>query len=145
MESQFNIKWIPTENLFSILPLAFVLNGEKIPMEVLEARLSAMIPMGYKCIGVYDEDILVGICGVWELNKLYAGKHLEPDNVIIDPAYQGKKIGEAMMTFLAKYADELDCDALEVNCYAKNVRGKKFWENQGYEPLGIHLIKKLKA
>ncbi|SDQ76884.1 GNAT family N-acetyltransferase [Flagellimonas zhangzhouensis] len=145
MESQFNIQWIPTENLISILPLAFVLNGEKIPLEVLEARLSAMIPMGYKCIGVYDGERLVGICGVWELNKLYAGKHLEPDNVIIDPEYQGKKIGEAMMSFLNNYAEELDCDALEVNCYAKNIRGKKFWENQGYEPLGIHLIKKLKA
>ncbi|GLU44808.1 GNAT family N-acetyltransferase [Allomuricauda sp. NBRC 101325] len=145
MESRFNIKWIPTENLFSILPLAFVLNGEKIPIEVLEVRLSAMIPMGYKCIGVYDGERLVGICGVWELNKLYAGKHLEPDNVIIDPAYQGKKIGEAMMTFLANYAEELDCDGLEVNCYAKNTRGKKFWENQGYEPLGFHMIKKLKA
>ncbi|WP_375324422.1 GNAT family N-acetyltransferase [Flagellimonas sp. GZD32] len=145
MKNQLNIKWIPSENLFSILPLAFILNGEKIPMEVLENRLSAMIPMGYRCIGVYDGEKLVGICGVWELNKLYAGKHLEPDNVIIDPEYQGQKIGQLMMDFLSDYAKKTDCEALEVNCYAKNIRGKKFWENQGYEPVGIHLIKKLKA
>lgn len=141
MEPQFTIKWIPTENLSSILPLAYVLNRETIPMDILQTRLNEMIPMGYKCIGVYDKDELIGICGVWMLNKLYAGKHVEPDNVIISPQYQGKGIGDLMLNFLDEYAKEVGCDRAEVNCYAKNVRGKKFWENQGYEALGIHLIK----
>jgi len=145
MKSQFNIKWISNENLASILPLVFILNDAKVSMEVLEQRLSTMIPMGYKCIGVYDGERLVGICGVWELNKLYVGKHLELDNVIIDPEYQGKGLGESMMSFLTDYAKQLDCETLEVNCYTKNTRGKKFWENQGYEPLGFHLVKKIKA
>ena len=141
MEPQFTIKWIPTENLNSILPLAYILNRETIPMDVLQNRLNEMIPMGYKCIGVYDKDELIGICGVWILNKLYSGKHVEPDNVIISPQYQGKGIGDLMLNFLDDYAKEIGCDRAEVNCYAKNVRGKKFWENQGYEALGIHLIK----
>ncbi|WP_228237326.1 GNAT family N-acetyltransferase [Allomuricauda sp. M10] len=141
MEPQFTIKWIPTENLNSILPLAYILNRETIPMDVLQNRLNEMIPMGYKCIGVYDEDELIGICGVWVLNKLYAGKHVEPDNVIISPQYQGKGIGDLMLNFLDDYAQEMGCDRAEVNCYAKNVRGKKFWEDQGYEALGFHLIK----
>ena len=141
MESQFTIKWIPTENLSSILPLAYVLNRETIPMDILQTRLNEMISMGYQCIGVYDQEELIGICGVWILNKLYSGKHVEPDNVIISPQYQGKGIGELMLNFLNDYAKEIGCDRAEVNCYAKNVRGKKFWENQGYEALGIHLIK----
>ncbi|MDC6386213.1 GNAT family N-acetyltransferase [Flagellimonas taeanensis] len=141
MEPQFTIDWIPTEKLYTILPLAFLLNGERIPMEVLQNRLTEMIPMGYKCIGVYDQEQLIGICGVWVLNKLYAGKHVEPDNVIVSPQYQGKGIGELMLAFLNDYAKEIGCERAEVNCYAKNVRGKKFWENQGYEALGIHLIK----
>ena len=141
MEPQFTIKWIPTEKLNSILPLASVLNRETIPMDILQTRLNEMIPMGYQCIGVYDQEELIGICGVWVLNKLYSGKHVEPDNVIISPQYQGKGIGELMLNFLNDYAKEIGCDRAEVNCYAKNVRGKKFWENQGYEALGIHLIK----
>ncbi|MDF0717222.1 GNAT family N-acetyltransferase [Muricauda sp. 334s03] len=145
MESQIVIKWIPKEHLTTILPLAFVLNDKKVSMEVLENRLSSMIPMGYKCIGAYQNEKLVGICGVWELNKLYAGKHLEPDNVIIDPEYQGKRIGELMMSYLTDYAKRFDCETLEINCYVKNTRGKKFWERQGYEALGFHMIKKLKA
>ena len=141
MEPQFAIKWIPTENLSSILPLAYVLNRETVPMDILQTRLNEMISMGYQCIGVYDQEELIGICGVWVLNKLYSGKHVEPDNVIISPQYQGKGIGELMLNFLNDYAKEIGCDRAEVNCYAKNVRGKKFWENQGYEALGIHLIK----
>ena len=144
METQFTIAWIPAENMKSILPLAYVLNSEQIPIEILENRLTEMIPMGYKCIGVYDGEALIGICGVWVLNKLYAGKHVEPDNVIISPNYQGRGIGKLMMDFVDNYAHEIGCERAEVNCYAKNIRGKKFWESHGYEPLGIHLIKKLR-
>ncbi|MEZ4810996.1 MAG: GNAT family N-acetyltransferase [Allomuricauda sp.] len=142
METQLTLGWIPTENLKSILPLAYILNAEKISMQVLENRLMEMIPMGYRCIGVYDHERLVGICGVWVLNKLYAGKHVEPDNVIIDPDYQGQGIGNLMMEFLFNYAKEIGCEGTEVNCYMKNERGKKFWESQGYVTLGYHLIKK---
>ncbi|WP_222984129.1 GNAT family N-acetyltransferase [Flagellimonas meishanensis] len=142
METSFTIKWIPKEELKSILPLAYILNNGKIPMEVLESRLDAMIPMGYQCFGVYDGERLIGICGVWLLNKLYAGKHLEPDNVIIDTAYQGKGIGNLMMKFLFDHAKAIGCEGTEVNCYAKNKRGKKFWESHGYEPLGFHLVKR---
>lgn len=143
METQFTIAWIPAENLKSILPLAYTLNEGKFSMETLENRLTEMIPMGYQCIGVYDEGQLIGICGVWALNKLYAGKHVEADNVIIDPKYQGKGIGKLMMDFLAEYAREIGCATAEINCYAKNTRGKKFWESHGYEPLGYHMIKRL--
>ncbi|WP_235914957.1 GNAT family N-acetyltransferase [Flagellimonas ochracea] len=111
-------------------------------METLELRLTEMIPMGYQCIGVYDQERLIGICGVWTLNKLYAGKHLEPDNVMIDPNYQGKGIGNLLMQFLFEYAKEIGCEGTEVNCYAKNIRGKKFWESHGYEALGYHLVKR---
>ncbi len=141
---QYTISWIPTENLKSILPLAYLLNGERISMEVLENRLMEMIPMGYKCIGVYDGKQLIGICGVWVLNKFYSGKHVELDNVIIDPDYQGKGIGKLMMDFLIDYANEIGCETAEVNCYIKNTRGIKFWEQHGYEPVGYHMIKRLR-
>ncbi|WP_108425566.1 GNAT family N-acetyltransferase [Flagellimonas amoyensis] len=144
METPYTIQWIPQEKLKDILPLAYILNREKIPLAVLENRLTEMIPMGYKCIGVYDQEELIGICGVWVLNKLYAGKHVEPDNVMIAPNYQGKGIGQLMMDFLFVYAKEIDCETAEVNCYAENTRGKKFWETHGYVPLGYHMIKKLK-
>lgn len=142
MEIPLNIQWIPAEKLQIILPLVNMLNDGRIAMEILENRLAEMIPMGYKCFGVFDQEKLIGVCGVWILNKLYAGKHVEPDNVIIHPEYQGKGVGNLMMEFLFTYAKEIGCERTEVNCYMKNERGKKFWESHGYVTLGYHLIKK---
>jgi len=143
METRFTVGWIPETKLKSILNLVYLLNEERVSMELLQNRLKSMIPMGYKCIGVYNEEELIGICGVWELNKLYTGKHLEADNVIISPEYQGKGIGKLMMEFLHDYALRMGCETAEVNCYIKNEKGKRFWENQGYEALGYHMIKKI--
>ncbi|EQD69526.1 GCN5-related N-acetyltransferase, partial [mine drainage metagenome] len=38
---------------------------------------------GYQCAGLYDDGRLIGICGLWILTKYYVGKHIEPDNVVI--------------------------------------------------------------
>ena len=143
MDNQFDIRWIPTEQMETILPLAFLLNDKKdSALELLKSRLEGMIPLGYQCIGVYDGTKLIGICGVWQLNKLYAGKHLEPDNVMIDPTYQGQGIGNRIMQFLFNYAKEIGCEGTEVNCYSSNTRGMKFWQDHGYKPLGYHLVKR---
>ncbi len=130
----------------AILPLAFILNEGRIAYETLRKRLESMLQMGgYQCIGAYDGEELIGICGVWELHKLYAGKHLEPDNVFVKEEYRSHGVGSLMMDFLFNYAQKVGCDATEVNCYIKNVKGKRFWENQGYETLGFHLIKKFNS
>ena len=123
----------------SILPLVFLLNNEQIEYAVLEERLKSMLTMGgYECIGVYDSDKLIGICGVWILNKLYAGKHVEPDNVFIKEQYRSRGVGQLMMDYLFQYAKEIGCEGTEVNCYVTNEKGQKFWERQGYKPLAYH-------
>lgn len=126
-----------------ILPLVVLLNEGKLAVETLKRRLDNMLDMGgYQCIGVYDGEELIGICGVWVLNKLYAGKHVEPDNVFVKMEHRSNGVGALMMNYLFDYAKEIGCEASEVNCYIKNVNGKRFWESQGYEALGFHMIKK---
>ncbi|QWX85336.1 GNAT family N-acetyltransferase [Cellulophaga sp. HaHaR_3_176] len=143
MNNNFKLELIPYENMESILPLVIQLNKGKYPLEVLRSRLKDMLVMdSYKCIGVYDEQKLIACCGFWVLNKLYAGKHVEPDNVFVEAEYRGKKIGELMMNWLFNYAKSIDCVGAEVNCYVHNEKGKKFWEREGFQPLGYHMIKK---
>ncbi|WP_235841583.1 GNAT family N-acetyltransferase [Confluentibacter sediminis] len=127
----------------TILPLVILLNEGRFEYQILKKRLADMLAMGnYQCIGVYRDMELIGISGFWVLNKLYAGKHIEPDNVYVKPEYRSKGIGELMMNWLAEYGKQLGCEGLEVNCYAKNIKGKKFWESQGFDALGYHMIKK---
>lgn len=143
MKNNFKIALIPYAEMESILPLVIQLNKGKYPLTVLRSRLKDMLAMGsYQCVGVYDNQKLIGCCGFWVLNKLYAGKHVEADNVFVEEEYRSKKIGELMMNWLFKYAKSIDCIGAEVNCYRRNEQGKKFWERQGFVALGYHMIKK---
>ncbi len=136
----YTYQLIPKENIFFIIPLLQVLN-DKISVDVLQERLTEMVDRGYECVGAYDDDQLIGICGLWILTKYYVGRHLEPDNVIILPDYRGKNIGEEMMEWVYAYARSQGCVASELNCYTSNHGGQKFWSNEGYKILGFHYQK----
>ena len=74
------IKLIPTDNLISIIPFIKQLNPT-LPETTFKTRLEEMIAQGYQCAGLYIDNQLIGICGLWIMTKLYVGKHIEPDNV----------------------------------------------------------------
>ena len=136
----YTISLIPKENIYSIIPLLKILD-EEIKDEVLKRRLDEMILQNYECVGVYDNDKLIGISGLWTLTKYYIGKHIEPDNVVIHPDYRGKKVGEQLMKWIFEYAQNKGCTASELNCYVKNRRGVEFWKQHGYKIIGYHFQK----
>ena len=138
----YKIELIPSENMLSIIPLLKQLN-DKIEVSVLEKRIEDMLQQGYKCVGIYHNNKLIGISGLWLLTKYYVGKHIELDNVIIHPDYQGKGIGEVMMNWIFNYAKSIGCEASELNCYVNNEGGMKFWMKHGYKLIGLHFQKKL--
>lgn len=139
MDYQFQL--IPAEKIHSIQPLLQLLN-EGLDKEIILQRLDEMITRGYKCLGVYDNEKLIGICGIWMLTKIYIGRHVEPDNVTIHPDYRNKGIGEKMMEWVNEYAVSNGCIASELNAYVGNNKGHRFWMNQGYKILGFHFQKK---
>lgn len=133
---------IEKNNLESILPLLQLINPTT-EWSVLAERLEAMKSTDYQCLGVYDGDRLIGICGFWILIKFYVGKHIEPDNVVIHPDYRSQGIGEQMMAWIFDYGRQHGCIASELNVYVQNSPGIKFWMNQGYKILGFHMQKNL--
>lgn len=137
-----SFRLVEKNNIFSIIPLLSMLNPA-IPEPTLRERLTEMVEHGYECLGVYDNDELIGICGLWILVKYYVGRHIEVDNVIIHPNHQGQGIGEEMMQWVFDYARSKGCVASELNCYTSNTGGNKFWHNQGYRILGFHYRKDL--
>lgn len=138
----YTIKIIEENEISSILPYLKMLN-EKTDEVTLVSRLKKMTGHNYKCVGVYDNENLIGITGFWILYKHYVGKHIEPDNVIIHPDYRSKGIGELMMNWLYEYAKSEGCTASELNCYVSNHKGVKFWIQQGYRIIGYHMQKLL--
>lgn len=133
---------IDSSNLSSIIPLLRILDIS-IETEILEQRLEKMNSQGYQCVGIYDGENLVGACGLWFLTKYYIGDHVEPDNVILLPDYRNLGIGVQLMQWVHNYAKANGCVASELNCYISNESGRKFWEGEGYQAIGLHYQKKL--
>jgi GNAT superfamily N-acetyltransferase len=138
---KIKIELIEARNIYTIIPLLQVLNGH-VSEEVLKERLDEMIQQHYYCAGIFDENKLVGICGLWILTKYYVGKHIEADNVILLPEYQSQNIGQDLMVWIDAFAKNNGCVASELNCYIGNKKAHKFWEREGYEVIALHFQKK---
>lgn len=137
-----DIRIIDKTQLSDIVPFLQHLNPYA-DIQELEERVEHMALENYECVGCYLEGKLIAICGLWFLYKHYVGKHVEPDNVVLDPNYRNQGIGEYMMQWVYDYARSKGCVAAELNCYVQNSKGHKFWLNQGYRLLGLHYQKRL--
>lgn len=136
------IKLIANENIFSIIPLLQQLDPG-LPTETLQERLSNMLQEGYKCVGAYENDKLIGASRLWIATRYYCGKFIEPDNFIIDENYRNKGIGKKLMDWIYEYGRKNGCIRTELNAYTANSRAHKFYINEGYKILGFRFCKDL--
>lgn len=138
---EISIRELGQEYVNDILPLASELTPD-IPAHVLKARLEEMFKLSYKCLGAYLDGRLVGICGAWITTKLYSGRQIELDNLVIAREYRSKGLGSRFLDAIDQWAKEQGCVSCELNSYIANVRSHKFYLNKGFQQLGYHFIKK---
>ena len=109
-----------------------------------EAELDQMLPHNYGQVGVFDGENCLGISGFWIGTKLWCGKYLELDNIVVVEKYRSQGIGKLIFDFLHKKAMEHDCTMLSLDSYTSNFKAHKFFYNEGYSPKGFHFINILK-
>ena len=51
-----------------------VFNEHKFSAEVLQKRFEAMFQQHYECVGVFEEDRLIGVTGLWYQTRHYSGE-----------------------------------------------------------------------
>ena len=134
---------IPSKDILIILPLLRKLGSENVGDVLLRERLLEMVDQHYECIGLYEENKLIGICGMWFQTRHYAGKSMELDHVIIDDTHRSKGVGGLLMEFVYAYAKEKSCKWIELNTYVHNFPSHKFYYNQGFVAKGYHFVKEL--
>ena len=111
-----------------------------ITFEEYSAELDEMIPHKYGQIGIYENDECLGLSGYWFGTKLWCGKYLECDNVIVIEKHRNKGVGELLFTALKDKAEQLGCTMLALDSYTDNFKAHKFFYQQGYIPRGFHFI-----
>ncbi|WP_157207720.1 GNAT family N-acetyltransferase [Mariniflexile maritimum] len=139
----FEIKIIDKDAIFNVVPLVEKLNDYKISADVLKQRFSEMVDQNYECVGVYDEENLIGVCGLWFCTRHYAGKSVEIDHVFIETEYRSKGLGAQFFDWIYNYVKAKGCNTAELNTYATNYASHKFYYNEGFNILGYHFLKKL--
>lgn len=137
-----DFRFIDPNQINVVLPLLMQVN-KKTPEEILKQRLAEMVNQNYKCLGIYDDEKLIGICGLWFMTRHYCGKSIEPDHIMIDEAYQGKGIGHQLFEWIFNYAKENGLEAAELNTYVNNFRSHKLYFNLGFVIKGYHFVKSL--
>ena len=141
MELSFNrflVKDIP-----QFLPLIQELMGNQFADSILIQRFEEMFNQNYESWGIYYEEELIGIFGLWFMTRHYAGRSCEPDHVYIRTEHRNKGLGKTVFQWIYTYAKKKGCETSELNSYVTNYPSHKFYLNEGYEIWAHHFVKQL--
>jgi len=143
--NNFVVKTInPNKNLVKVKELLLQLNpdlGEKYIEQILEQMHTFK---NYTCFGLYENDKIIGISSGWTSIRIYSGKQLELDNVVIDEKLQSKGLGTIFFDKIEEWALQKEYQSISLNTYVSNSRSHKFYFNQGYKILGFNFQKSIK-
>ena len=113
----------------------------EITLEKYEKMLQDMLPNNYGQAAVFENEQCIGISGFWLGTKLWCGKYLELDNVIVHPEHRSKGVGKLLSDYLQSKAEATDCSILVLDAYTNNFPAHRFYYNQGFGPKGFHFVK----
>ena len=131
------------EAMLEQLPIIQLLYAD-FTLEKYNTLLDEMLPINYKQVIIKENNETVGLAGFWIASKLWCGRYLELDNVIVYPNHRSKGIGKILTNYLVDKAIENDCTMVVLDAYTTNFAAHKFYINHGFEPKGFHFVKYLK-
>lgn len=123
-------------NTFSVIQELY----PSLSVEEYQSELTFMVKHNYSQIVVKERGKYLGVCGVWIGNKLWCGKYLEIDNIVVSEKTRGQGVGALMVQFLKQKATDLNCNMMALDSYTTNFKAHKFFYNQGFSPKGFHFI-----
>lgn len=115
----------------------------KMTLETYRERLVQMLPNSYGQAIVRDGRRVVGLSGYWINTRLWSGKYIDLDNVIVDEAYRSKGIGKLLMDHLVEKAKKLGCRIAVLDAYVENQGAHHFYYREGFAIRGFHFVKKI--
>lgn len=97
----------------------------------------------YYPIGAFLEGKLVGLAGVWIATKIWCGRYLELDNLVVHPLHRSEGIGSLLIREIEQLAKEKECKLLVLDSYTSNYASHRLYHRLGFEIWGFHFVKPL--
>ena len=128
--------------MLSLYPLIVQLNTT-LKQAGYKVFLRDMLSHGYRMAGVFEGKKCIGISGFWISTKLYSGKYVELDNVVIDKDHRGGGAGKLLCDWIVAEGKKQGCVMAMLDAYSENSAGHKFYFREGYVLRGFHFLKKI--
>lgn len=142
---EWRLRHIPVEPgglepslLEAVLPLALASNP-LIDATRARALLTQMAAQGnYSLILAEVQAELIAMCGCWQGVKLWCGRYLELDHVIVAEPWRGHGVGAAMVEYGIALARSWGCDAVALDVFRINEGANRLYDRIGFEKPGFH-------
>jgi GNAT superfamily N-acetyltransferase len=136
------IRPLESADLADAAALLTFLNPET-PAATIAARLDTLLAgySNYELVGAFSGGTLVGVAGAWIATKIWCGRYLEIDNLVVAPARRSAGIGGLLIRHLEALARERDCNIIVLDSYTANHPSHRLYHRLGFEIWGFHFAK----
>jgi ribosomal protein S18 acetylase RimI-like enzyme len=113
------------------------------PREVIRERLDEILAghPHYHLVCAYAGDRIVGVAAAWIATKIWCGRYLEIDNLVVDEGHRSSGIGSRLIQHLEAFGRSRDCKILVLDSYTSNHPSHRLYHRLGFEIWGFHFIK----
>lgn len=136
------IRPLEPSDLAEATRLLGILNPDT-PPALVRVRLETILAdhPHYQLIGAFTGDALVAVCSAWTATKIWCGRYLEIDNLVVDPTLRSSGVGTLLIQHLETIARERDCKILVLDSYTSNHPSHRLYHRLGFEIWGYHFVK----
>lgn len=137
-----SIRSLDSADLPDAAKLLTVLNPET-PLKIINERLNTLLTdhPHYHIFGAFSEGKLTGLVGAWIATKIWCGRYLEIDNLIVDSECRFNGVGTMLIQHLEAIAHERDCKIIVLDSYTANKQSHRLYHRLGFEIWGFHFVK----
>lgn len=136
------IRPLTTDDSLAATGLLVHLNPD-IPTAVLRQRYEMILDEHphFRSIGAFLGDELVGLAGIWIATRIWCGRYLEIDNLVVHPLHRDEGIATALFAHLEELGRSEDCNLLVLDSYTSNHPSHRLYHRLGFEIWGYHFVK----
>ena len=136
------IRPLDSGDLIAAASLLTQLNPET-PAALIAERLATLLAehSHYEIFGAFAAEKLVGVAGAWIATKIWCGRYLEIDNLVVDPNQRSAGVGSLLVQHLESLARERDCKIIVLDSYTANRPSHRLYHRLGFEIWGFHFVK----
>ena len=137
-----SIRPLISSDLNDAATLLTQLNPET-PAALIATRLGHILAehSHYQLFGAFIGGRLAGVAGAWIATKIWCGRYLEIDNLVVDATQRSSGIGGHLIRHLESLARDRECTVIVLDSYTANHPSHRLYHRLGFEIWGFHFIK----